>query len=193
MAQDIRKLFDSEHQSKDLQVIKESMAKGHESRFLKKLDVELPLRSKKSPFTFLNIAASVVLLLGFSFGAYQFLGSEQVAEIPVETVATKSLGDISPQLKKVEDYYLANINLELSKMKVTPESKELFDGYLERLEELNIEYAALADELTQSGPSELTVNALINNLKLRLNLLYRLKEKLSELNAAEDTYKELQS
>jgi hypothetical protein len=193
MAQDIRKLFDSEHQSKDLQVIKESMAKGHESRFLKKLDEELPLRSKKSPFTFLNIAASVVLLLGFSFGAYQFLGSEQVAEIPVETVATKSLGDISPQLKKVEDYYLANINLELSKMKVTPESKELFDGYLERLEELNIEYAALADELTQSGPSELTVNALINNLKLRLNLLYRLKEKLSELNAAEDTYKELQS
>ncbi len=193
MAQDIRKLFDSEHQSKDLQVIKESMAKGHESRFLKKLDEELPLRSKKSPFTFLNIAASVVLLLGFSFGAYQFLGSEQVAEIPVETVATKSLGDISPQLKKVEDYYLANINLELSKMKVTPESKELFDGYLERLEELNKEYAALADELTQSGPSELTVNALINNLKLRLNLLYRLKEKLSELNAAEDTYKELQS
>ena len=132
-------------------------------------------------------------MLGFSFGAYQFLGSEQVAEIPVETVATKSLGDISPQLKKVEDYYLANINLELSKMKVTPESKELFDGYLERLEELNKEYAALADELTQSGPSELTVNALINNLKLRLNLLYRLKEKLSELNAAEDTYKELQS
>ncbi len=193
MAQDIRKLFDSEHQSKDLQVIKESMAKGHESRFLKKLDEELPLRSKKSPFTFLNIAASVVLLLGFSFGAYQFLGSEQVAEIPVETVATKSLGDISPQLKKVEDYYLANINLELSKMKVSPESKELFDGYLERLEELNKEYAALADELTQSGPSELTVNALINNLKLRLNLLYRLKEKLSELNAAEDTYKELQS
>ena len=52
MAQDIRKLFDSEHQSKDLQVIKESMPKGHESRFLKKLDEELPLRSKKSRFTF---------------------------------------------------------------------------------------------------------------------------------------------
>ena len=96
MAQDIRKLFDSERQSKELQVIKESMPEGHESRFLKKLDEELPVRSKKSPFTFLNIAASIVLLLGFSFGAYQFIGSEQVAEIPVETVATKSLGDISP-------------------------------------------------------------------------------------------------
>lgn len=88
---------------------------------------------------------------------------------------------------------MANINLELSKMKVTPESKELFDGYLLRLEELNKEYAVLAEELTESGPSELTVNALINNLKLRLNLLYRLKEKLNELNASEDNYKESQS
>jgi hypothetical protein len=188
MAQDIRKLFENEPQ-----VSKDKMPQGHESRFLKKLEEELPVKSTKSSFTFLNIAASVVLLIGFSFGAYQFLGSSEEEVIPVETVAAKSLGDISPQLKKVEDYYLANINLELSKMKVTPESKELFDGYLVRLEELNNEYAVLADELTQSGPSELTVNALIDNLKLRLNLLYRLKEKLSELNASENAYKELQS
>jgi hypothetical protein len=187
MAQDIRKLFVNEPQ-----VSKDNMPNGHEARFLKRLEEELPVKSTKSSFTFLNIAASVVLLIGFSFGAYQFLGSSE-EELPVETVATKSLGDISPQLKKVEDYYLANINLELSKMKVTPESKELFNGYLQRLEELNTEYAVLADELTQSGPSELTVNALIDNLKLRLNLLYRLKEKLAELNASENTYTELQS
>ena len=28
-------------------------------------------------------------------------------------------------LKRVEDYYLASINLELSKVKLTPENKEL--------------------------------------------------------------------
>ena len=188
MAQDIRKLFENEPK-----VFKDKMPKGHEAKFSKMLDEALPVKSKKSAFTFLNIAASVVLLIGFSFGAYQFLGSEDV-EIPTqETVARKSLGDISPQFKKVEDYYLANINLELSKMKVTPESKELFDGYLVRLEELNKEYHRLEEELTQFGPNEQTVNALIDNLKLRLNLLYRLKEKLSELNEHNNTYEDLQA
>ena len=188
MAQDIRKLFENEPK-----VINDKMPKGHEVRFLKKLEEELPVKPNKSRFTFLNIAASVVLLIGFSFGAYQFMGSGAEEELPVETVARKSLGDISPQFKKVEDYYLANINLELSKMKVTPESKELFDGYLEKLDELNKEYIRLEEELTQSGPTEQTVNALIDNLKLRLNLLYRLKEKLSELNESNNIYEELQT
>lgn len=188
MAQDIRKLFENEPK-----VFKDKMPKGHEAKFLKKLDKELPVKSNKSKFTFLNIAASVVLLIGFSFGAYQFFGSE-VEELPTETVIVrKSLGDISPQFKKVEDYYLANINLELSIMKVTPESKELFDGYLEKLNELNKEYIRLEEELTQSGPNEQTINALIDNLKLRLNLLYRLKEKLNELNESNNTLEEVQA
>lgn len=190
MAQDIRKLFENEPK-----VFKDKMPKGHEVRFLKKLDEELPVTSNKSKFkfTFLNIAASVVLLIGFSFGAYQFMSSETV-ELPVETtIARKSLGDISPQFKKVEDYYLANINLELSKMEVTPESKEFFEGYLVKLDELNKEYTRLEEELAQSGPNEQTINALIDNLKLRLNLLYRLKEKLSELNESNNTLEELQA
>jgi hypothetical protein len=188
MAQDIRKLFENEPK-----VFKDKMPEGHEARFLKKLDKELPVKSNKSMFTFLNIAASVILLIGFSFGAYQFIGSE-TEELPVETtVARKSLGDISPQFKKVEDYYLANINLELSKMKVTPELKELFDSYLVRLDELNKEYARLEEDLTQSGPNEQTINALIDNLKLRLNLLYSLKEKLSELNQSNNKFEEVQA
>ena len=187
MAQDIRELFKNEPK-----VFKDKMPKGHEARFLKKLDKELPIRSNKSKFTFLNIAASVILLIGFGFGAYQFFGSE-MEELPVETVTRKSLGDISPQFKKVEDYYLANINLELSKMKVTPENKELFDAYLVRLDELNKEYIRLEDELTKSGPNEQTINALIDNLKLRLNLLYRLKEKLNELNKSNNNLEELQA
>jgi len=188
MAQDIRKLFENEPK-----VFKDKMPKGHEAKFLKKLEEELPVKSNKSIFSFLKIAASIVLLIGFSYGAYQFMGSSEIENPLQETVSRKSLGDISPQFKKVEDYYLANINLELSKMKVTPESKELFDGYLARLEELNNEYTRLEEELTQSGPNEQTVNALIDNLKLRLNLLYRLKEKLSELNESNNTYEDLQA
>jgi hypothetical protein len=191
MAQDIRDLL---KQDKKIQNAK--MAKGHEARFLEKLDKELPLTKSKSKFTFLNIAATIVLLFGFTFGGYKFLNPSTASEIIPENntvvTETKTLKDVSPQLKKVEDYYLASINYELSKMKVTPESKELFDGYLSKLEELNNEYDRLSKELIESGPNELTVNALIDNLKFRLNLLYRLRDKLNEYNNSEDTYDESQ-
>ena len=185
MAQDIRKLFENENK-----LNKHHMPKGHERRFLKKLDEALPADSvQRSSFSFIRIAASVVILIGLSFGAYKFfekppVESQQVVstEESEKDTKMKSLGDISPDLKKVEDYYLANINLELSKVKLTPENKELFDGYVVKLEELNKEYEKLSIELTENGPNELTVSALIDNLKLRLNLLYRLKEQLQDLN-----------
>lgn len=188
MAQDIRKLFKEEPK-----VSSHKMPKGHEARFLDKLDEALPKQTSRPMFSFLNIAASVVILIGMSFGAYKYF-DKPVVETPTEVVKTSPspLGEISPELKKVEEYYLANINLELSKMNVTSGNKEMFDGYLEQLEELNKEYTVLSDELSASGPTERTVNALIDNLKLRLNLLYRLKEKLSELNNETNKLEETQ-
>jgi len=187
MAQDIRKLFKEEPK-----VGNQKMPKGHEARFLEKLDKELPRQNSKPLFSFLNIAASVVILIGLSFGAYKYFNQPVEITTPAEVVKTSPLGEISPQLKKVEDYYLANINLELSEMKVTSENKEMFDGYLSQLEELNNEYNVLSNELTTSGPTERTINALIDNLKFRLNLLYRLKEKLNELNNEPNELEETQ-
>ncbi|WP_159020499.1 hypothetical protein [Algibacter sp. L3A6] len=185
MAQDIRDLFKNER------VVHDEMPTKHEARFLEKLDKALPEAPKKSSLGWMQIAASAVVFLGLSFGAYSFFdGDTKTTEI-IETVATtkvmetKTLGDVSPGLKKVEDYYLASINLELSKMKYTPETKELFDGYLEQLDELDKEYKRLSLDLTESGPSELTVNALIDNLKFRLNLMYRLRTQLKELKSSD--------
>lgn len=181
MAQDIRDLF-----KKEQRLTQEKMPENHEKRFLEKLNKTLPVK-KKFNFDWLQIAASIVLLLGLGFGTYNYFQPED----PVKTVATinpvemKTLGDVSPGLKKVEDYYLASINLELSKIKYTPETKDVFDGYLEQLDVLNKEYENLSVELTKNGPSELTVNALIDNLKYRLNLLYRLREQLKEFNTSE--------
>lgn len=178
MAQDIRKLFKNENKRSS-----HKMPEGHEKRFLNKLDDALPAESdNRSLFSFMRIAASIVVLIGLSFGAYKFFEIPKVEQQQEVATKLKSLGDVSPDLKKVEDYYLANINLELSKVKLTPENKELFDGYVVKLEELNKEYKTLSVELTENGPNELTVSALIDNLKLRLNLLYRLKEQLQDLN-----------
>ena len=182
MAQDIRELF------KNDKITDERMPNNHQERFLDKLDTALP-EAKTYTFSWMQIAASVVVLLGLSFGVFKYFQpqvSENAQEIAnTKIVDTKSLGDISPGLKKVEDYYLASINSELSKMTYTPKTKELFDGYLIQLNELDKEYQKLSLELTESGPSELTVNALIDNLKLRLNLLYRLRSQLQEFNTSD--------
>jgi hypothetical protein len=187
MAQDLKKLFEE-----DRLKIHNGMSKGHEARFLKSLEDKLPTTSIKKRFSIWNIAASVVVLLGLSFSAYQFLKSPVEINQPEDQVVTlKSLGDVSPDLKKVEDYYVANINLELANVKLTPENKDLFDSYILRLEELNKEYKLLSVELTEHGPNELTVSALIDNLKLRLNMLYRLKEQLKELNMSDEGQKNI--
>ncbi|PWH82065.1 hypothetical protein DIS18_12430 [Algibacter marinivivus] len=183
MAQDLRELF------KNDKITNEKMPKNHQERFLDKLDAALP-EQKQSKFSWMQIAASVVVLLGLSFGVFKYfqpvaLGDDNPEVVTNKAVDTKTLGDISPGLKKVEDYYLASINLELSKMEYTPETKELFDGYLIQLNALDKEYQKLSLELTESGPSELTVNALIDNLKLRLNLLYRLRAQLQEFNTSD--------
>ena len=190
MARDIRELF------KNDKITHEKMPENHQERFFKKLDEALPEKST-SNFNWMKIAASIAVLLGVSFGAFKYFqptavdaSNQTVANN--DTVKTKTLGDISPGLKKVEDYYLASINLELSKMNYTPETKELFDGYLAQLNELDKEYQRLSLELTASGPTELSVNALIDNLKLRLNLLYRLRTQLKEFSTNDSNTEEVQ-
>jgi hypothetical protein len=188
MAQNLKDLFE-----KDEKVQNVKMSEGHEARFLQKLEEELPKENTSNRFGFLNIAASVVVLLGLSYGAFQFFGTSDDGEEPIQVTETKSeiksMGEVVPDLKKVEDYYLASINLELSKVELTPENKELVDGYIERLKELNDEYDKLTIELNENGPNAETLDALIDNLKLRLNLVMRLKEKLQEFN--DDSFEEI--
>lgn len=185
MAQDIRDLFKNET------LKHEDMPKNHESRFLEKLEATFPKEKKPLKFNWLNIAASVVVLIGLSFGAYSVLNNNTQNSDALADVKIKTLGDVSPDLKKVEDYYLASINLELSKMKPNAETKVIFDGYLEQLNELNKEYKKLSLELTENGATELTITALIDNLRYRLNLLYRLKDQLKTLNPSEDLPEEV--
>lgn len=186
MAKDIRTLFEKERN-----ITNEKMTEGHQARFLDKLDEALP-QHEKPKFNWLKVAASIVIALGMSIATYHYFSVKPSIDEVVNNETeinvkpkNKTLGDISPDLKKVEDYYVANINLELSKVKITPENKELFDGYVAKLEELNEEYNSLSLELTNNGPDELTINALINNLKLRLNLMYRLQKQLKRMNSIE--------
>ncbi|MBO3116714.1 hypothetical protein J4050_08150 [Winogradskyella sp. DF17] len=184
MAQDLRDLFDN----KDMVKPMPPMSQGHEDRFLKRLESELPNDMRRPSFNLFSIAASVIVLLGLAYGAFtMFPGTNPDTKMGNGTTL-KSLGDVSPDLKKVEDYYLASINLELSKLELTPENKDLIDGYMVRLKELNDEYDRLTLEWNDNGLNEKTLDALIDNLKFRLNLIMRLKNQLQEFN--EDAFRE---
>ncbi len=186
MARDLRKLFEEEQ--KEEQFV---MNEDHEKRFMELLEKELP-KQKKSSFFILKIAAAILVLV--SIGTVFFMSREDsnlkttiVDKNPgVETRTGISLGDLSPDLKKVENYYVANINLELSKLNISGDNKELVDSYMERLTELNVEYKKLNEELNQVGPNDQTISALIKNLQLRLQLLQKLKEKLNEVQSSKN-------
>ena len=150
-------MFEKEREQKTY-----SMKKGHEERFLSKLEQEIPevIVAKKSKGMFwLKIAASIVVLLGL--GAY-FLGSN----VPVDPntngqvvgtdsdeteIQTISLGDLSPDLQKIESYYLTNINLELSELEFSEENKVIIHSFMDQLVQLDEEYKALNKELNSVG------------------------------------------
>lgn len=186
MEQDLREMFKNE-KKKERYVIKE----GHEERFLGKLEHSLP-KNKKSNKIWFKVAASIVLTLSIGLG-YLYRPTEQKIDATIvnsnstdETETEFTFGDLSPDLKKVENYYVANINLELAKLEVSPNTKELIDSFMEQLNNLNEEYKTLNTELKELGANDQTITALIENLQLRLHLLQKLKKKLNELKSSKN-------
>ena len=186
MSQDLRKLFEEERKQKP------RLKHGHEGRFLQKLEKELP-KSRNSGAYVWKIAASILILIASGLYFFEFQQGELPAETTVvdkagETTAEGqiSLGDLSPDLKKIENYYMANISLELSQLQVSEANKDIVDGYMEQLAELNLEYQNLNVELNEMGPNDQTITALIQNLQLRLDLLQKLKSKLIEFKSSEN-------
>ena len=191
MAQDIRELL------KERDPKGPKLSKGHENRFEAMLNQAQPI--EKSNFSWMKVAAIAIVLVSISFFGYQYLSDftgntidnntnpiVEVDQKDTESPNQISLGDLSPDLKKVEDYYMAGINVQLASLKIDAKNKGLVDGYMSQLSVLDKEYKKLNLELNKVGPSEATITALIDNLKLRLDLLFKLKNKLNEFKTQEN-------
>ena len=172
MPKDLRELFKNEPMQAS------ELSKRHRKNFEAKLQKEMH-NSKNKNNQFLKIAASFLVIVGLGSSIFYF-SNTSTKELP-KLAKIESLGSISPELKNIENYYLASINTEISNLQKNPENKALLDGYLEKIGELTQEYKMLSKELNTEGVNEKTINALIDNLQLRLKLLYQLKEQLKEL------------
>lgn len=181
MPKDLRELLKNEIMQTN------ELSKNHRKNFEARLQKELHTSKNKS-YMFLKFAASFLVMVGLGSSIFYF--SNTTVQNTSKIVKIESLGSISPELKKIENYYLASINTEISNLQEEPENKELLDGYLEKIGELTVEYKLLTMELNNEGLNEKTINALINNLQLRLKLLYQLKEQLNELKKLNTTENE---
>lgn len=198
MAQDIRNMFKDDDES----WTSEKLSKDHRKNFEAKLDKALPKQKSTNKFIILKLAALFIVLLGI--GAF-FLNKDQFIKSDTPIVSTPEvedkvenekeeppvkefqLSDVSPDFKKIENYYLAGINMELAKLEVNPSNKALIDSFMSKMAELNNEYKRLNTEFNESGPNEQTIEAMVENLQLRLDLLYKLKNKLNEIKQSKNT------
>ena len=200
MGQDIRKMLQEDKESQ-----KFKMPEGHQSRFEDRLNKAFPEKKKSAGRKwFLQIAAILVVALaaggffyfnsGTSVDPYGTQVVETSEENPLKEKEKKTensakqfqLSDVSPQYKKIEDYYMASLNMELAKLDVNNENKELIDSFMKQLAELDKEYKRLNNELNELGPNEQTIEAMVANLQLRLELLFKLKQKLKEIKESKD-------
>lgn len=177
MQQDIRDKF------KNYKEEKVELSSNHAKKFEALLKQELhQTKPKKNYIKWLSIAASILLLV--SIGV-QFYPTKKEDPILIKTDNNSTpkqitLGNISPEFNTIETYYTNSINLEISQLDLSEENKELVDNYLLKIAELTKEYKDLTQELNTKGVNDATIDALIRNLQLRLQLLQRLKKQLNE-------------
>lgn len=200
MAQDIRELFKNDELPPT-----EKLSRDHQKRFESKLDKALPQSTKGSFYLYRKIAVVLIVALGVGFffwNASKGPGGEiELVDAPREENSLRGtqekgfqLRDVSPEFKKIENYYLAGINLELANLGINKDNKALIDAFMLELEELDKEYERLNTELQDTGPDEQTIEAMVSNLQLRLDLLRRLKTKLNQIKKSKtDTYENLKA
>lgn len=180
MPKDIRKIL---HDAQEHEL---ALPKGHKERFEGRLS-SLHQTKKRPSFFFLKIAASLLVIVSLGYlllDSYTKPGADQ--PVTETGFSFTSLGAVSPEMQKVENYYISAINYELASLEKTPENQQLLDEYLEKIGKLDDDYKRLNTSLAADGISEKTINALITNLQLRLQLLLQLKDQLNELQTRND-------
>lgn len=168
MGQNLKNLF-KEDRSKSYE-----RKANHEDLFIDRLYTELPVKKRSSFFQF-RIAASIAVVFTVGLMSYFFLNTPDENE---EKLATYTLKNISPELEEIESFYIANINKSLTEINKTGLNSNSIKRYMNRLSILKEEYIALIKELNEEGPNLQSINVLIHNLKLQLELLQELKEQL---------------
>lgn len=139
---------------------------GHEASFLKKLES----KNKKKNYRFsLAIAASIILLIGFS----TFLKpSEKPNDLQFASKETKHTDSIFSNLIKNQ--------LILLKEKKSPENEKIVTDALKQMKTLDADYEKIIVELQKNGENKQIIYALISNFQTRISFLQEVLNRIEE-------------
>ncbi len=175
MEKDIKEMLKEEN-------VRVSLPEGHRKNFKKKLMKELH-EEPESVFYFIKIAAAVLLILSLGFFFMRGPDSRESEKV-VKTGFT--LGDLSPEMKKIENYYLTAINLELTNLEVDDDNRQLINNYFMKLNQLTQNYKKMNEELDLEEIDEDLINRMVGNLQMRLQILTELKKELKRIKAKQN-------
>lgn len=155
---------------------------GHQRRFmdrLKQQEASEQASDSRSWWRPLSIAASIIVIFGIGFMMSQ------------QSEAPSGLASVSTELGQTENFFNTAISAEIAKLKTfeSPETKGLVEDALSKVENLDIEYQKLREDLAISGNDKRVIHAMIANLQNRIDLLEQvvaMVEDLDNLKSKED-------
>jgi hypothetical protein len=152
-------------QNRDLFEDKEP-SEGHFERFSVKLEIRSHARAKKSIVPYLLRAAVVTLLVTLSslwtWDHFIRTGSSRM-----------TLGQVSPQYREVENYYIHQVNLMEGEIVSTdlnnsPEQKEIL---MKEMKSMDSVYVSLQKELKVNPDDQRIINAMIEHYQTKLEVM----------------------
>jgi len=165
------KKYIKEHQE---QLPEFSPVDGHEDRFLQRLQAEQGSGSGKSKgvenLRWIAIAASLAILVSLGITVWQLrtVPEQQMAEEKMQ------LQQVSPEMKSAEEFLMAELNTKKQRADEIVASDPELQGFIDQLNQLEKDYEQLELELNTNRDNERIIAGMIQNYRLRLELLERL-------------------
>ncbi len=155
----------------------EEPSKGHMERFNRKLELRFgTVTVKRSIVPYLLKAAVVTLLVTLSslWTWDHFIRADR---------NRMTLGQVSPQYREVENYYVHQVNLMESELvnidlKSNPEQKEML---LTELKSMDSVYVQLQKELKANPNDERIINAMIEHYQTKVEIMSYIVTQLKEI------------
>ncbi len=160
----------------------ETPAKGHEDRFLDRLEKNKKKRPNGKGLIYwiaVPAAAVIALLLSLLFTFSPDGNESQMAKV-------------SPKTEKTQMYFASVIQKELEKVKQenSPETKKLVQDALVRMQELEKDYDKITHELASKGESKQLIYAMITNMQTRISFLEDVLVKIEDIKKIKESYHE---
>ena len=170
MKDNLEKLF------QDINFDTEEPQKGHEERFLQKLEQQQ--KKSKGKVFYLNVLTPIASIAACLLVAFLVFNQNLNFNKP-----NGELASVSPEMEKTQQFYTAVIQTELEKLasEKTPETEAIFNDAIKQLEILEKDHEKLKKDLVKSGNDKRVIFAMINNYQQRIELLQEVLQKIDKI------------